>query len=387
MKKSITILFCVIMSMTFIYAQGLSIIQTLPLPHSQIAECSDVKFAAEVQQTDTIPILRVRFYRNGASIRTVREAPYEYVWTNAVPGYYEIYATVEDDSGNIAFSDTTWINIGSITTPNLISNGTFSCGRYSPWSPSTNEGAQASFELLDDSWLSDGGIFLATTFAESPGTATWHVQLNQALPIDSGHTYILTFKADVSDPRNIDIVFQENGTDVNGDANNYTVWHQFSESITEGKEYGPYTYECDVTDPNNALRFNIGMTPGDMYLDDIVVTDASISAAPDVELLQQPLQPVQYIISSNYPNPFNSSTTIHYQLPEKSIVLLSIYNITGQKIRTLIPGGQDAGAHMISWNGKDQLGRDVPSGIYIYKIDAQARQDLFSTSRKIVLIK
>jgi hypothetical protein len=389
MQKSVAILCCAfLMGPAFIWAQELSITQTLPLPHSQIPECYDITFAAEVQQADSIFINRVRFYRNSAILRTVRNAPWEYVWKNAVPGYYEIYATVEDDSGHIAYSDTTWINVGSITVPNLISNGSFSCGRYSPWTTSTHLSAQASFELLDDSWFSDGGLLLVSIYPENPGTETWHVQLNQPMPIDSGHVYVLTFKADVDEDRTIDIVLQENGTDVDGDENLYTVWSQTSVLINEGKEYGPFTFEnLFYTDHNNYLRFNIGLTPGDLYLDDILITDASISAAPEANPLGEPIQPEHYIISSNYPNPFNAGTTIHYQLPEKSTVSLSIYTIAGQRIKTFAPGGQDAGSHTIAWNAKDQFERDMPSGIYFYKIDARARQHHFSVSRKIVLIK
>jgi hypothetical protein len=387
MIKFFTLVFIFIIGIGYLKADDLAIKLVYPTPHAQVEECRDLPFIAEVTQQDTIPIYRVRFFRNGASFGTVRNAPWERTWTNVWPGYFEIFAEVQDDSGNVAYSDTTWINVGKITTPNLVGNGTFSCGRSSPWNPHTNEGAQAEFEVLDDSWLGDGGIFLATIFPESPGSETWHVQVDQIVPIDSGHTYVLTFKADVSDPRSIDIVYQENGQDVNGDANNYTVWNQQSVSINETGEFGPLTYECNITDHNNALRFNIGVTPGDLYLDDIVLTDASILAVPEHDILSEPLQATQYIISSNYPNPFNSTTTIQYQLPEKSLVSLSIYTITGQTISSFTPGSQRAGEHMLSWNGKDRHGRDVPSGIYIYRIDAHTSQDHYSVSRKIVLIK
>jgi hypothetical protein len=386
MMKFATFITCFILALAFLNAADLSVKLVYPTPHAQVEECRDLPFIAEVTQQDSIPINRVRFYRNGLSFGTARDEPYERAWTRVYPGFFEIFASVEDDSGNVAYSDTTWINVGSNTTPNLVGNGTFSCDRSTPWNPHTNEGASAIFEVVD-SWLSDGGLLSATIEPESPGTATWHVQVDQVVPIDSGHTYVLTFKADVSDPRTIDIVYQENGTDVNGDDNNYTVWNQQSVSINEVGEYGPLTYECNVTDHNNALRFNIGMTPGDLYLDDIVLTDASISAVPENNVLSEPLQAAQYIISSNYPNPFNSTTNIQYQLPEKSTVSLTIYTITGQRITSFTPGSQRAGEHMITWNGQDRHGHDVPSGIYIYRIDARTSQDHYSVSRKIVLIK
>jgi hypothetical protein len=384
--KFATFFTCIVLAIGCLYAADLSVKIIYPPPHAQIEECRDLTFITEVTQQDSIPIDRVLLYRNGAST-SKRSEPYEFTWRTIYPGYVEIFAEVRDDSGNVAYSDTTWINVGPITIPNLVGNGTFSCGRANPWNPHTNEGAVAIFTVGENSWFSDGGYLEASIDMDAPGSETWHVQVDQPVPIDSGHTYVLTFKADVSDPRNIDIVYQENGQDINGDGNNYTVWNQQSVSITETGEFGPFTYECNVTDPYNALRFNIGVTPGELYLDDIILTDASISAVPEHDILSEPMQAENYIISSNYPNPFNSTTTIQYQLPEKSQVSLTLYTITGQILTSFTPGSQRAGEHMLSWNGKDRHGNDVPSGIYIYRIDARTNQDHYSVSRKIVLIK
>jgi hypothetical protein len=382
MKKFVTFMSFSILICAYCKADDLSIKLVYPTPHAQVEECRDLPFIAEVTQQDTIPIYRVRFFRNGTSFGTVRNAPWERTWTNVYPGYFEIFAEVQDDSGNVAYSDTTWINVGNITTPNLVGNGTFSCST-SPWGSlnvNSGEGAIATWEILSDSWLSDGGIALVSI--ENGGTANWHVQLHQGVPIDSGHTYILSFKADVSDPRSIDVSFQQN-------QDPWTVYWQTSVNITEAMEYGPFTFEnSNVTDHNNYMRFNIGGSViGDIYFDDIVVTDASISAVPGSDMLIEPMQTAQYIISTNYPNPFNSSTTIQYQLPEESYVSLAIYTTTGQKIRTLSNGYQVSGERTLVWDGKDQHAVAVPSGIYFYRIDARGRQQRYSLARKIVLIK
>jgi hypothetical protein len=374
MHKFFIVFLSLIIAIAYVYGQELSIKLTLPLPHSQIAECSNITFAAEVQQQDTIPIDRVRFYRNGASFNTVRTAPYERVWSNAVPGYYEIFAEVEDDSGNVAYSDTTWINIGSITVPNLVSNGTFSCSN-TPWSLNLNTsgGAAATWEILDGSWLSDGGIALISI--ESGGTDSWHVQFHQGVPIDSGHTYLISFLADVSEPRDINVTFQMN-------QDPWTEYFHQEITLSEAGSYGPYTFECNNTDRGCYLRFNLGTPQGDVYLDDIIVTDANLSAAPDGDVLAQPRQPVHYIISSNYPNPFNGSTTITYQLPISGEVELSIFNLLGQKVTTLAAGIQPAGYHQVTWNAEG-----FHSGIYIYRIEGRTAQKWHSIARKIVLIK
>ena len=80
--------------------------------------------------------------------------------------------------------------------------------------------------------------------------------------------------------------------------------------------------------------------------------------------------PQQFTLSQNYPNPFNLSTTISFYLPGKSDVSLSIYNILGEKVKTLVNGNLDAGNHTVTWDGKNESGSVVASGIYFYKLNA-----------------
>ena len=94
------------------------------------------------------------------------------------------------------------------------------------------------------------------------------------------------------------------------------------------------------------------------------------------------LSPVR-LEASNYPNPFNPVTTISYSLPEDSQISISIYNIKGQKVKTLVTGTQPAGSYNVTWNGKDESGKDVTSGIYFYKLRTQNNE----TTRKMLLLK
>jgi hypothetical protein len=92
--------------------------------------------------------------------------------------------------------------------------------------------------------------------------------------------------------------------------------------------------------------------------------------------------PVEYALSQNYPNPFNPLTTIEYQLPEVAEVELMIFNILGQKIYTLLNGKKQAGYHSQVWNAKDEFGKSVASGMYIYRLDARG-----ISGRKFVQVK
>ncbi|MBT4485576.1 MAG: T9SS type A sorting domain-containing protein [Candidatus Latescibacteria bacterium] len=78
--------------------------------------------------------------------------------------------------------------------------------------------------------------------------------------------------------------------------------------------------------------------------------------------------PLMFNLSQNYPNPFNPFTTIEFSLPGESVVNLSIYNITGQKVRTLVSEPMTAGKHTIHWDGKSDSGHSVSSGVYIARI-------------------
>ncbi|MEE4311778.1 MAG: SdrD B-like domain-containing protein [candidate division KSB1 bacterium] len=82
------------------------------------------------------------------------------------------------------------------------------------------------------------------------------------------------------------------------------------------------------------------------------------------------LLPTDYALSQNYPNPFNPETKIDYQLPEISRVTMKVYNILGQHVITLVDQQMEAGYHHIVWNGRNQFGSQVGSGIYLYSIEA-----------------
>jgi len=88
-------------------------------------------------------------------------------------------------------------------------------------------------------------------------------------------------------------------------------------------------------------------------------------------------------LQQNYPNPFNPTTTINYSLKENSKVSLDIYNIKGQKVKQLISDHLSAGHHSIVWNGKDDKGKTVSSGIYFYKL----KTENFEKTKKMILLK
>jgi hypothetical protein len=98
--------------------------------------------------------------------------------------------------------------------------------------------------------------------------------------------------------------------------------------------------------------------------------------------------PTEYKLEQNFPNPFNPTTTISYQLPNVNTVTISIYNMLGQEVRTLIHEQQIAGYYSMVWNGTDNANRKVSSGVYIYRIEATGpHQKRFSEVKKMLMIK
>ena len=77
-----------------------------------------------------------------------------------------------------------------------------------------------------------------------------------------------------------------------------------------------------------------------------------------------------FSLEQNYPNPFNPSTTIRYQLPEATRVSLVIFNLLGQEVRTMIKAEQVAGDYSVTWDGIDKFGKEVASGVYVYRLKA-----------------
>jgi endonuclease/exonuclease/phosphatase family metal-dependent hydrolase len=90
-----------------------------------------------------------------------------------------------------------------------------------------------------------------------------------------------------------------------------------------------------------------------------------------------------YQLEQNYPNPFNPSTQIKFSVLEAGVVHLSVYNLQGQLVRTLVSGEMNPGHHAITWNGRDDGGRLAPSGVYLYKL----RVNGFEKTRKMTLMK
>ena len=92
----------------------------------------------------------------------------------------------------------------------------------------------------------------------------------------------------------------------------------------------------------------------------------------------------EFALYNAYPNPFNPTTTIEFEVPHSMDVVLNIYDISGRLIKTLVDGTKYTGIHSAVWDGTDQNGNNVANGLYIYKL--MSNQNI-SISNKMILIK
>ncbi|MCP4580988.1 MAG: T9SS type A sorting domain-containing protein [candidate division Zixibacteria bacterium] len=120
------------------------------------------------------------------------------------------------------------------------------------------------------------------------------------------------------------------------------------------------------------------------YSDEIEVLTTGINDSPGV------LLPKIASITNNYPNPFNSSTTIVYSVanlgPIPAEIEIVIYDVTGRQVRTLVDGKRDIGWHSIIWDGQDDSGDECSTGVYFARI-SQWGLDILNKPRKLVLMK
>jgi flagellar hook assembly protein FlgD len=115
----------------------------------------------------------------------------------------------------------------------------------------------------------------------------------------------------------------------------------------------------------------------------VAVYAANIVTRPTSVEVQPTETPATSALKQSYPNPFNVSTTIWFSLPARQIVSLTVHNLAGQQVVTLVRGAQQAGTYTVTWDGGDDRGRALASGLHLYRLQAGGRQ----ATRKLLLLR
>jgi hypothetical protein len=135
----------------------------------------------------------------------------------------------------------------------------------------------------------------------------------------------------------------------------------------------------DESGPATAKRFDSRQNPVEANRPVLTV---AYSGTASVEGPPEDFLP-DFHLSQNFPNPFNPTTTIQYRLPKGVHAILELHDNLGRKVKTLVNQRQDSGTHQVLWDGTNEEGRNVTSGVYIYRLRAGSSAQM----RKIVLLR
>jgi hypothetical protein len=301
-------------------------------------------------------------------IMATSEEPFIHMFNlNNLTNYYFRVAAVNSAGEESYYSNEVMVYVRIIPPgDNMITNGDFSDG-FTDWNfyvngdASANHSVTASEEMEVE--ITDGG------------SEYWHVQaLYPNLTLIEGKNYIFEFEAYASGNRLIEAEIKKNGTP----------WTNYSRIgltyLTETKER--FSHQFTMNEPNEfqaRVEFNIGMENIDVFIDNVSLREVVTGIQnPD------PLRPTKFNLTKNYPNPFNPTTTISYQVPELSYVSITIYNVLGEELETLIDRPHGPGVHEIKFDGSY-----YSSGIYYYQLMANSLNGskLYNQVKKMMLLK
>ncbi|MBT3252988.1 MAG: T9SS type A sorting domain-containing protein [Candidatus Marinimicrobia bacterium] len=185
------------------------------------------------------------------------------------------------------------------------------------------------------------------------------------------------FRGDWGGPNSIQIAFSNIESGLEGiltNENGTVGWH--------GGNMDVDPLFCDPEEQNYHLSENSLCVGGGEVGDDMGALGIGCTLPVEIAGDEASL-PSEYVLHQNYPNPFNPSTTIAYDLPENADVSVKVYDIIGQEIISLVSEQQSSGYKSVQWNGTNNLGHQVSTGMYLYVIHAGE----FTQTRKMLLLK
>ena len=239
--------------------------------------------------------------------------------------------------------------------------------------------------IADDKYSYDTTSFtlIVTPVQDLPSAFEWISSSSETIAIDSTNldsTYSLQWSA---------------STDVDGDSINYLIYAKIGLYPTEEVEeitdtafqlvYEEILEQVFEGSPVNGatVKLNVKATDG---IDTVDVTGDNrviyVNRYDYLSVLNEGI-PTEFALHENYPNPFNPSTTLRFDLPYSGDVNLTIYNMLGQKVKSFDMRGIQAGKHILSWNATNDFGEKVGTGVYLYQLQTKG----FMKTRKMIFMK
>ncbi len=345
---------------------------TAPAPAATLP-AGDIVITATAADGDGT-IATVEFYNGSELLGADATEPYAFTWSAVPDGCYLITARANDDLGGYA-EDSVDITVGAgcgqapflgtpFVLPTVIEVEDYDLGgegvAYHDTDPANNGGQYRTAEAVDVQTCSDtgggyntgwtyGGEWLEYTI-DVPTAGTYTVE-TRVSSLSGGGVFHLEFA----------------GVDRTGDiavpsTSNWQTWTTVTGSAQ--LEAGVQVMRFVAT----VQGFNVN----------------SFAFTTSLSAVEPGLPPAGYVLHAAYPNPFNPSTTISYGLPTAAVVRLTIHDVSGRLVRTLVAAETvGAGHHDVVWNGRDQAGQIAAAGVYFYRLDAGG----FVQTRRMALVK
>jgi hypothetical protein len=331
----------------------------------------DLTITADASDADGA-VAKVEFYRGATYLGADTTAPYSLIWTAVPDGCYEIVARVLDDLGGVG-TDAAEVTVGAgcgqsayrgepLRLPARIEAEDYDVGgpgvAYLDLDAGNNGGQYRPGEGVDIESCADAGGGYNVGWL-NPGE--W---LEYA--VDVPWTGAYTIAARVASQSSGGAFRIKAGGDETGDlavpvTGGWQTWTTVAATMTLAA--GPQT-----------LRF---VSAGSGFnLNYLEVTSDLVAVAPAP-------RPAGHALHPCFPNPSAGASTIRYDLPGAEEVRLGVYDVSGRRVRSLVPGRRlPAGRHQAVWDGRDDSGRAVPRGVYFYHLTAGS----YSATRRVILI-
>ena len=333
----------------------------------------DIVFTAEAADADG-SVVTVEFFLGAMYLGADTTAPYIFTWTSVADGCYTVTAKVIDDLGGSS-TDTVDLTVGAgcgqapylgtpFVLPVRIEAEDFDIGgdgiAYDDQDLGNTGGQYRPGEDVDIEACSDTGGGYGVGWISA---GEW-LEYTVVVPADGDYTLDLRYASVISGAK---YRVEFDGVDVTGEviapaSGGWQRWETSSSTVTLAA--GQRTMRFTAI----AAGFNIN------YIDFPFVTTG----------VAQELPPTGFVLHPCYPNPFNPSTTIRYDLPASAKVGLVVYDVAGRLVRTLVAAETvGAGSHEVVWNGRDESGRVASAGVYYCRLDAGQ----YAQTRRMTLVK
>jgi len=312
---------------------------TSPLNNSHFADTAVILIVTDVYDNDGY-VDFVDFFANDSLIGTRDTTPFSFTLTDIPDGDYSLRAVATDDIGNKRTSAIINIVVG---IPPMTRLQDHSSVRVGP-----------DMTIVSDPTAS-GGTYLDIRTNQATNTITWTLP---NVPADGSYEIIFGYRCAYDSPKEQFINVNNLRADTLRFEGNTTSWLESGTSV-------------DLTQGENTIQMQLFW--GWMHLDYLAVPTQLV-----VDVDEPSEIPVEFSLRQNYPNPFNPVTTISYAIPKQEHVSLTVYDILGRKIKTLINRVQVPGTYSVPFDAGS-----LASGVYFYRIEAGK----FTEIKKMMILK